>query len=489
MHNDRVLSSSLQSRIMTADQAADLIESGMTLGYSGFSVGYPQDVPLAVYEKGKAHDLTVLCGAATVSDTFRATGSCGLVTRFYGFQFLLETRRAISSGKMQYSDVHLGQFGDKIRRGTYGKIDYAIVECIRVNEDGGLVPTLSAGIVNALVDCAEKIIVEINTSIPLEMVGIHDFGNDLGRTMNGLLDRMGDCFLPCEPERIAAIVFTENADREISFRDTNTLYEDIAQSVVSCLRQEIDRGTLPKDFTLQVGTGGVANAVLLGLQAGGFSNLRMFTEVLTDGALAFLENGLFKEATTTCLDLSAAGHEKIMANPAFFKERIVIRPLDVTNNPRRIADMGLVAMNTALEADIYGNVNSSHALGVNMLNGIGGSNDFSRSARLSIFITPSTAKDGAISSIVPMVPHVDSTEHDTDIIATEYGYADLRGRSPKERAKEIIENCAHPDYRPQLRRYFEEAVELCGPCHTPHDLSRCFSWYARYLENGTMKES
>lgn len=144
-------------------------------------------------------------------------------------------------------------------------------------------------------------------------------------------------------------------------------------------------------------------------------------------------------------------------------------------------------MNTAIEADIYGNVNSTHIMGTSMMNGIGGSGDFARNGGLSIFMTPSTAKGGAISSIVPMVSHVDHTEHDVQIIVTECGIADLRGKSPRERAELVIENCCHPDYRPALRDYYERAKAVAKGQHTPHDLNTALSWHQRYLDTGSMK--
>ena len=78
-----------------------------------------------------------------------------------------------------------------------------------------------------------------------------------------------------------------------------------------------------------------------------------------------------------------------------------------------------------------------------MMNGIGGSGDFTRSAMLSIFTTPSTAKEGKISAFVPMVSHLDHSEHSVKVIITEYGVADLRGKSPIQRARCIIDNCVH----------------------------------------------
>ena len=128
----------------------------------------------------------------------------------------------------------------------------------------------------------------------------------------------------------------------------------------------------------------------------------------------------------------------------------------------------MIAINTALEADIYGNVNSTHVGGTHMMNGIGGSGDFARNAHLGILVTKAMAKGGALSSIVPMVTHVDHNEHDVDVLVTEQGLADLRALAPRERAETILGNCVHPDYRELATDYFREASRRGG--HTPHML-------------------
>ena len=113
--------------------------------------------------------------------------------------------------------------------------------------------------------------------------------------------------------------------------------------------------------------------------------------------------------------------------------------------PEIIRRLGVIAMNGMIEADIYGNVNSTHVMGSRIQNGIGGSGDFARNGYLSIFMAPSTAQKGTISTIVPMVSHVDHTEHDVQVVVTEQGLADLRGLSPRQRAHLIIEKCASAD--------------------------------------------
>ena len=139
-------------------------------------------------------------------------------------------------------------------------------------------------------------------------------------------------------------------------------------------------------------------------------------------------------------------------------------------------------MNTALEVDIFGHVNSTHVCGNRMMNGIGGSGDFARNAYLSIFMCPSIAKDGAISTIVPMCTHVDHNEHSVQVVVTEQGLADLRGLAPHQRAQRIIDRCAHPGYRDYLYEYLNGS----GPGHIRHDLSRCFELHQNLLLHGSM---
>jgi len=170
-----------------------------------------------------------------------------------------------------------------------------------------------------------------------------------------------------------------------------------------------------------------------------------------------------------------------------YKSRLILRPQEISNHPEVIRRLGLICINTALECDIYGNINSTHVNGTHMMNGIGGSGDFARNASYAIFVTKSLAKNGKISSIVPMVTHVDHNEHDVDVIVTEVGLADLRGLAPRERARLIIENCTHPSYRDGLRDYFERALKRGG--HTPHLLEEAFSWHDAYRKGGTMKNA
>ena len=229
------------------------------------------------------------------------------------------------------------------------------------------------------------------------------------------------------------------------------------------------QGRLPRKLLpLQSGVGNVANAVMAGLDEGPFPHLTAYTEVLQDGMLNLIRSGRMDLASATALSLSSEAAIEFNREIEFLRDRIVLRPQEISNHPEVIRRLGVIAMNGLIEADIYGNVNSTHVRGSSIMNGIGGSGDFARNAYLSIFMTPSTAKNGAISCIVPMVTHVDHTEHDVQILVTEHGLADLRGLSPKQRARAIIDKAAHAKFRPALSDYFERACRDSSGKHTPH---------------------
>ena len=347
---------------------------------------------------------------------------------------------------------------------------------------------------DAIVRAADSIIVEVNRSLPAEFFGMHDFF-EIGLPPNakplGILtpsDRIGTPFLPCPPEKIAAVVLTDQEDQPARFKPVTPATKRIGDLVVSFLQSEIAAGRLPETLgPIQSGVGSVGNAVLQSLTASGLRGLSMYTEVMQDAALPLLEQGVFFCVSASAVSLEADHRRAFYANLAEYRNRIVLRPQEISNHPEVIRRLGVIALNTPMELDIYGNVNSTHVLGSQIMNGIGGSGDFTRNARLNIFATESTAKDGLISCIVPMVSHVDHNEHDVQVIVTEQGVADLRWKSPCERAELLIEKCAHPDYRPMLRQYYEDAKRVSAGQHTPHNLRTALSWHQRFLDTGSMK--
>jgi succinyl-CoA:acetate CoA-transferase len=244
---------------------------------------------------------------------------------------------------------------------------------------------------------------------------------------------------------------------------------------------------MPADLLpIQSGVGNIANAVLFGLEQGKFQNLTAYTEVIQDGMISLIKSGKMISASATSFSLGPDMIKEVYGSLRDYRKSVVLRTQDISNNPGIIRRLGVISMNGMIEADIYGNVNSTHIMGSKIMNGIGGSGDFARNAYLSIFMAPSLAAKGTISTIVPMVSHVDHTEHDTQVLVTENGLADLRGLSPKQRARLVIENCAAPDFKPLLEDYFQRAQKTSTGQHTPHILSEAHGFHERYLKTGKM---
>jgi succinyl-CoA:acetate CoA-transferase len=362
-------------------------------------------------------------------------------------------------------------------------------------EDGRLVPTSSVGNNKTWLEQARKVILEVNRWQPLALEGMHDiyYGTALPPNRKPIPlvrvdDRIGQPWLRVDPEKVVAVVETEAHDRNSPFDPPDDASRRIAGHLLDFLEQEIAHGRLgPGLLPLQSGVGNIANAVLAGIAASGHRQLVAFTEVIQDGMLHLLRDDVLRFASATAFSLSSTGIDEFLRNIEHYRRRILLRPQEISNHPELIRRLGCIAMNGMLEADIYGNVNSTHVAGTSIMNGIGGSGDFARNAFLSVFMAPSTAKNGNVSTIVPMASHVDHTEHDTMVVVTEQGLADLRGLSPKQRARRIIDCCAHPDYRPMLNDYFDRAVHASAGKHTPHLLREALSWHARFVETGSMR--
>lgn len=236
---------------------------------------------------------------------------------------------------------------------------------------------------------------------------------------------------------------------------------------------------------LQSGVGNIANAVLGALgRDKTIPAFEMYTEVIQNSVIGLIREGRVKFGSACSLTVTNDCLEGIYQDMDFFRDKLVLRPSEISNSPEVVRRLGIISINTAIEADIYGNVNSTHIGGTKMMNGIGGSGDFTRNAYISIFTCPSVAKEGKISAIVPMVSHMDHTEHDVNIIITEQGVADLRGKSPKERAQAIIENCVHPDYKNILWDYLKLTD---GKSQTPHALRAALAMHAELAKSGDMK--
>ena len=495
--SDRVRNKDLQAKIVSAEEVAAFIKPGMSIGMSGFTASaYPKAIPLALAERMKKEPFTVdiWTGASTgpeLDDTLAAVHG---IKRRLPYQTDAILRGEINNGSVDYLDLHLSESAQLARVGYLGKLDIAIVEAVAITEEGNIIPSTSLGNAASYVQQADVVIVEVNTTQPLELEGMHDVyvpldpPNRLPIPIVKADDRVGTPFIPCTPDKIKYIVPCDIKDhtRDLAPIDENS--KKMSQFTLEFLNAEIKAGRMPKNLLpLQSGVGNVANAVMAGFVDSDLEDLTVYTEVIQDGMLDLIDANKLNFASGTAFSPSPAGMERFYKDVAKYKKYLLLRPQEISNSPEVVHRLGVIAMNTALEVDIYGNVNSTHVTGTKMMNGIGGSGDFARNAFLTIFYTPSIAKNGAISSVVPMCSHIDHTEHDVDVIITEQGIADLRGLAPRKRALEIINNCVHPDYKPVLLDYYNRAVEATKHAHTPHIIKEALSFHEKFIETKSMK--
>jgi acetyl-CoA hydrolase len=508
---DRVRRKSLLSKVCKAEDTIQHFKAGMNLGWSGFTpAGYPKEVPIALADHVEKNNLqgklkfNLFIGASVGAETEDRWATLDMIDRRWPYQTGKNIAAGINAGRIRMGDKHLGHFAQDISYGFYtenGRMDIAIIEVSAITEDCGLVLTTSCGIVPELMMVADKIIIEVNTGQP-SFEGIHDIvmaqkpPHRAPFLITAADSRIGTTSVPCDPDKIIAIVESKRRDKGRAFTEMDDTSEAIAGHIMEFLAHEVKRGRLPENLLpLQSGVGSIANAVVGGLAKGPFSNLSVYTEVLQDTMLDLFDSGKLRCASSCSLSLSEdPGFPRFFANWDKYFSKITLRPLSISNAPEPIRRLGCIAMNTPVEIDMYAHANSTLVGGTRMINGLGGSGDFLRNGYLKIMHTPSTRPSktdaNGITCVVPKAPHIDHTEHDLDCVVTEQGLADLRGLAPKDRAKLIIANCAHPDYKDILSDYLEMSTRETlakGIGHEPQLFDRAFKMQQNLAANGTMK--
>lgn len=490
----------MKMRKMTADEAASLIKNDDNVGFSGFThAGCPKVVSVELaklaqteHDKGNPFKIGILTGASTSDNIDGVLSRANAIKFRTPYQTNNDIRNSINKGEIAYFDLHLSSLAQDLRYGFYGNIDVAIIEALDVTDDGKIVPTCGVGITPTIAQMAKVVIIELNSWHPKELRGIHDMVelNDPPHRREipiySVKDRIGKDYIQIDPSKIV-IVETNKPNEGNGFSPLDDVTKKIGNNAANFFIDEMKAGRIPKSFLpVQSGVGNIANAVLAAMGDNpDIPDFEIYTEVIQDAVIDLLEKGRVRFASGGTLTVSNSYIEKVYKSLPYFKERIILRSSEISNHPEVIRRLGIISMNTAIEADIFGNINSTHVMGNKIMNGIGGSGDFTRNAYISIFLTPSTAKNGNISAFVPMVSHTDHNEHSVKVIISEYGVADLRGKSPKERALCIIENCVHPDYRPLLYQY----LASCSIGQTPINRDKAFAFHNTYAETGDMKNT
>ena len=484
---------------LTAAEAASYINDGDVIGFSGFTpAGAPKAVSLALAERaklihaeGKPFKVGVITGASTGKSLDGALALADAISFRTPYQSNADLRKSINAGKTRYFDQHLSVVAQNLRYGFLGKVNWAIIEACDVTPEGEIVVTSGVGISPTACRLADKIIIELNANHPAALRGFHDIYEPLDPPHRREIpvykpsDRIGSPVIKVDPSKILGVVETNQPDETGGFDEASDITKQIGQNVADFLAAEMKAHRIPPEFLpIQSGVGNIANSVLgaMGVHPD-IPNFEMYTEVIQDSVIGLIRSGKIKFASGSSLTLSNSALQSIYDDIEFFRSRILLRPQEISNNPEIVRRLGLITINTAIEVDVFGNINSTHIMGKNMMNGIGGSGDFTRNAYMSIFTCPSVAKGGAISAIVPFASHLDHSEHSVSAIVTEQGIADLRGKSPNERAHLIINNCAHPEYRGQLNAY----LDYFPNSHTPQALCAAFAMHQLYAKTGDMR--
>ncbi|MEM1331578.1 MAG: succinate CoA transferase [Planctomycetota bacterium] len=483
---------------LTADEAAALIPDNAFVAFSGFTpAGAAKAVPRALAERAeRAHAagdpmrFRVLAGASTGDDVDERLAQAEAIAWRAPYQSSRTLRKQINAQQAEFVELHLSNVGQMMAFGFLPRPDVAVVEATDVTRDGRVYLSTSSGVTPTVLKHADRVVIELNRRHTPRLAEMHDVAilptppHRSPIPIHNPLDRIGTPFIAVDPDRIVGVVETDEADGLAPAAPMNEVSERIAGHIVEFLLAELRAGRIPPQFLpLQAGVGNVANAVLSGLGSHpDVPPFSMYTEVFQDSQVELMRSGKLLGASTSALALSDGLMDEVCGDVDFFGERIVMRPTEFSNNPGVIRRLGVIAINTVLEMDLVGCANSTHVCGTQVMNGIGGSGDFVRNSFLSILVSPSTAKNGAISAVVPLCSHVDHNEHSVQVLVTEQGLADLRGLGSIERSRVIAERCAHPSYRPYLLEYLESAPKG----HIRQHLDRAFELHRNLVEHGSM---
>lgn len=483
---------------LTPEEAAGQIRDGMTVAFSGFAqAGAAKAIPRAIaamarqhHEQGEPYRLRVLSGASAGRFVDEEMAEAQAISWRAPYMSSLILRKQINRQDVEYLDMHLSHAPQTLGAGFFGKLDYAVIEATGITRDGRVYLTSSVGSSPTFLKHADRIIIEINgyhsKRLP-ELSDITLLPLPPRRTPIPIYDpltKIGFPYAVVDPRKVIGVVETDEPDKIDPPTPPDRSARKIAEHVVQFLFAEMIRGHIPKDLLpIQSGVGNLSNGVMGALGMNPFiPPFKMYTVAVQDSLVDLLEQGKLLGMSATSLSVSPGVLKRIYENMDFFASRIVLRPQEISNDAGVVRRLGVIAINAGVEIDIYGNVNSSHIYGTDIINGIGGSGEFTRNSFLSIIMCPSIGRGGRISSVVPMCPHIDSNEHSVQVLVTEQGLADLRGLGPMQRAKLIIDNCAHPAYRDYLHGYIRDS--RVG--HIRHNLRKAFELHRNLMEHGSM---
>ena len=374
---------------ISAAEAASLIKHGYNIGLSGFTpAGTAKAVTAelakiaeAEHAKGNPFQVGIFTGASTGESCDGVLSRAKAIRYRAPYTTNADFRKAVNNGEIAYNDIHLSQMAQEVRYGFMGKVNVAIIEACEVTPDGKIYLTAAGGIAPTICRLADQIIVELNSAHSKSGMGMHDVYEPLDPPYRREIpiykpsDRIGLPYVQVDPKKIIGVVETNWPDEARSFAAADPLTDKIGQNVADFLAADMKRGIIPSSFLpLQSGVGNIANAVLGALgRDKTIPAFEMYTEVIQNSVIGLIREGRIKFGSACSLTVTNDCLEGIYNDMDFFRDKLVLRPSEISNSPEIVRRLGIISINTAIEVDLYGNVNSTHIGGTKMMNGIGGS--------------------------------------------------------------------------------------------------------------------
>lgn len=478
----------LKNKLCTPPEAAQLIPDGAVIAVSGYTAaGDPKATLLALAQRGRAgeiHAIDLISAAQLSAQAEDALAGAGLLRRRAPFTVSPGVRKRANDRSLHYVEAAMSKMPRLVASGAFGVPDVAVVEALGLDGDGHLIPTSSVGMTQLICAKAKKIIVEINTAQPELLYGLHDVYETpahTGTVLAGVGQRVGKPYIDIDLNAVAAVTFSDLPDEIPAAAEPTDVELAICRNLMAFLEQTYPEGLLPP---VQTGIGSLSRAILSAFRGSPYRNLNFFCGALQENMVALLAEGKAKALSGGALTMTPRVRELLQTVDGPLKNRLVLRSMEMCNGAAAASSLGILALNTGIEMDLFGNVNSAHIGGTRLVSGLGGGATFASNAGLSVMLMPSTRKNGQISCFVPNTPHVDIIHHDVDVVISEFGVADLRGKDDVECARLITEKCIHPDYRPALEQSLEEA--LSGKGHHPMQMGSAYSWHERLQKSGSM---
>lgn len=422
-------------KFVSAAEAVKLIESGDHVYLQG-STSIPEALSEALAARGnELRDVTIYTGFGV------GRGPSPLCKPEYKDSFLINSffvnntvRQWIADGYGSMTPRFLGEVPQLMRDGTW-RVDVALINCSLPNEEGLVSFGVSGDVACAAVECADRVIAQINPQMPFSY---------------------GDPTVHIS--RLAACISVDEPLVEVPTSDPTPEERRIGEAIAALI---------PDGATLQIGVGGIPNAVIQALS--GHQHLGLHTEAMTDGVLPLLEKGIIDNSQKKVLPgLSVASlalgsrrlYDYMDHNPD-----IIFRDVAWTNNPFVIGqNPKVMSINSCLEIDLTGQV-CADSIGKKIFSGVGGQHDFVYGSSLSegglSFLAMLSTTNKGINKIKPVLTEgagVVTTRFQTNYVVTEWGAVNLRGKTLAERAKLMI-SVAAPQFREELER---EAAERFG---------------------------